>query len=209
MADNRFGYGLRYVKGHFNLDAAIQRVRVASGYSPTVSGGAQNVNIRAGDVVKKVNDGTVAICAAGDQPYGVVQRIHPYYDANLGRMTIGKTLPFNTVYGTNLERQSFLSIIPVQNAIFECVADDKTTATTQTTYTGYIGENVDLINVGDTNALSVNPQIDISTHNTTNTLTWRIVDIAPRVDIDFTGLYVPLYITANYSQDAPFTILGV
>lgn len=207
MADNVLKYGLRYVKGHFNLDAAIQRVRVASGYSPTVGG--NNVNVTPGDVVKKVSDGTVALCAAGDQPYGVVQRIHPYYDTNLGRMTIGTKLPFNTVYSTNLERQSFVSIIPVQNAIFEAVADDKTTATTQATYTGYIGENVDLINTGDTTRGTVNPMLDISTHATTNTLTWRIVDIAPQINIDFTGLYVPLYVTANYSQDAPFTILGV
>jgi len=207
MADNRFAYGIRYVKAHFGTTVSKQRMRVASGYSPTVGG--NNVNVNPGDVVKKVSDGTVALCAAGDQPYGVVDRIFPYYDSNLWRMTFGKSLPFNTVYGTNLERQSFVDIIPVQNAIFEALADDKTTATTQATYTGYIGENVDLINVGDTTNQKVNPQIDISTHATTNTLTWRIVDIAPQVNIDFTGLYVPLYIAANYSQDAPFTILGV
>lgn len=206
MADNLLRYGLRPIKGHFNSHPwSIQRMRVASGYSPTVSG--NNVNVNVGDVVKKVSDGTVALCAAGDQPYGVVDRIHPYFNGT--RMTFGTNLPFNTVYGSNLERQSFVSIIPVENCIFEAVADDKTTATTQATYTGYIGENVDLINTGDTTNQTVNPMVDISTHNTTNTLTWRIVDIAPRVDIDFTGLYVPLYIAANYSQDAPFTILGV
>ncbi len=207
MADNALTQGLQYIRGKGSIPAQIQRVRVASGYSPTVGG--NNVNINPGDVVKKVSDGTVALCAAGDPPYGVVTRIHPYYDSGLGRMTFGKNLPFNTVYGSNLERQSFVSIIPVQNALFRALADDKTTATTQATYTGYIGENVDLINVGDTGRSSVNPQVDISTHATTNTLTWRIVDISPEVNIDFTGLYVPLIIAANYAQDAPFTILGV
>jgi hypothetical protein len=205
MADNLLLYGLRYTKSHFGTTVGIQRVRVASGYSPTVGG--NNVNVNVGDVVKKVSDGTVALAAAGDTPYGVVERIHPYFDGT--RMTIGKYLPFNTVYGTNLERQSFLSIIPAENAIFEARANDKTTATTQALYTDMIGENVDLINVGDTTRQTVNAQINIGTNATTNTLTWRIVDISPRIDIDYTGLYVPLLITPNIVQDAPWTPLGI
>lgn len=205
--DNPHEYGLRLYKSHEGVAAAAyQRVRVASGYSPTVGG--NNVNVNIGDVVKKVNDGTVALAAAGDAPYGVVTHIHAYYNGT--RMTFGKNLPFNTVYGTNLERQSFVTIVPVQSAIFEIDADDKTTATTESAYNAFIGENVDLINVGDTTNQTVNPQADISTHNTTNTLTWRIVDISPRMRFfDFTGLYVKLLVTANISQDAPYTATGV
>ena len=206
MADNTHLYGFRIAKGHEYVLAAKQRMRVASGYSPTVGG--NNVALSVGDPVIKVNDGTVAIATAGVATYGVVVGIGAYFDGT--RMTYGKRLPFNTVYGTNLERQSFVHIVPVQSGIFEVDCDDKTTATTQAAYTAFIGENVDLINVGDTTAGTVNPMLDISTHNVANTLAFRIVDIAPTMaQLDFTGLYVKLYVTGNLVQDAPYTILGI
>jgi hypothetical protein len=209
MADNPHFYGFRPAKGHESFPLGIQRVRVASGYSPTVGG--NNVNVNVGDPVKKVNDGTVALCAAGDAVYGVVVGIAKYYDTGLGRMSYRKYLPFNTVYGSNLERQSILYIYPAQGAIFEIDCDDKTTFTTQATYTAAIGENADQINVGDTTNQTVNPQLDISTHATTNTLVWRIVDISPWMDVagDFTGLYTKLFVTANVVQDAPYQTTGV
>lgn len=208
MSDNPHFYGFRPVKGHESYPYQIQRMRVASGYSPTVSG--NNVNVNVGDPVKKVSDGTVALCAAGDAVYGVVTAIRQYYDTNLGRMNFRKYLPFNTVYGTNLERTSFVEIVLAQGAIFEVDADDNVTATTQATYTTYIGENADQNNVGDTTNQTVNPQLDISTHATTNTLVWRIVDIAPTMDqMDYSGKFVKLYVTANVVQDAPYQTTGV
>jgi hypothetical protein len=206
MADNVHQYGFRVWKGHESIaHGGIQRMRVASGYSPTVGG--NNVNINVGDPVKKVSDGTIAICAAGDAVYGVVTRIHPYF--NGVRMTFGTNLPFNTVYGSNLERQSFVTIHLAQGAIFEIDADDNVTATTQAAYTAFIGENADVNNVGDTVNQTVNPQLDISTHATTNTLVWRIVDISPRVDLDYTGKFMKLLVTANVVQDAPYQTTGV
>lgn len=208
--DSTHLYGFRPYKGHESYPNAMQRVRVASGYSPTVN--ANNVNISVGDPVKKVSDGTVALCAAGDAVYGVVVGIDRYYDTNLGRFNFAKQLPFNTVYGSNLERQSFIFIYPAQNAIFEVDVNDNTTATTESAYNAFIGENCDQINVGNTSISAVDPQLNISTHATTNTLVWRIVDVSPimrRPGLDFAGKYVKLLVTANVVQDAPYQTTGV
>lgn len=205
MADNAIMYGFRWqrVRGGNNLTP--ERVRVASGYQASPS--AINVDLRVGDPVKKVSDGTIALAALGDSPFGVIVGIGPYFDGTRMRPG-GVSLPGGTVYGTLLERQSFVYIVPVADQLFEIDCDDAVTATTEAAFAAFIGENCDATINPVAGSTLANPRLDISTHAVTATLRWRIVDIA-RYPNDFTGNYVKLLVTANTAQQAPFTALGI
>jgi len=201
MADNPQMYGFRYHGSRVGMDYKPERVRVASGYQGA-DVNAASCNLNVGDVVKKVSDGTVALAAGTDAFFGVIVNILPYYDGS--KMRWNKFLPGNTVYGTVLERQSFVEIVPVAGYLFE-VDINATNASwdTQAEFNAFIGENVNHINTGDTVNVSANPQLNISGHATTNTLQWRITDVSPTLmNQDFSGNYVKLIVTANISQQA-------
>lgn len=206
MADNEIRYGFRWQKGFGSrTDCEPFRAFVATGYQ--AAPGAVNVDLNVGDVVKRVSDGSVSLCVAAEAPYGVIVGIAPYYDTSLGAMKIGNSLPGGTAWGTLTERQSVVWVVPVANQVFEADCDDNVTATTLAGYQAFYGENVEL----SINAVAprANPRVDISLHATTNTLMWRILEVAPRVNQDFTGNYVKLLVTANIAQQAPYTVLGV
>lgn len=207
MANNAFQYGFRWHSNRFGGDTKPQpeRVRVASGYD--AAPGGVHCNLQPGDCVKKVSDGTVALATAGDAIFGVIDYIGPYYDAGVGAMVRNSVLPYaNGVYSTNLERESTIYIIPAAGQIFRAMADDATTATTYGGYVAFIGENADMIN--DAVTPNARPLLDISDHKT-GTAQWRIVDVGREVNIDFTGLYVPLLVTCNEVQQAPWQTTGV
>ena len=201
MADNVARYGFRWVKSRTGSGLpVIEQYPVASAYQ--AAPGGVNVDLNIGDPVKKVNDGTVALCAAGDQVFGIVADIAPYWDG--AKKVRANRLPGGTTYGSVLDRQSRVGIILAGENIFECIVDDNTTATTQAGYTAFIGENVDVsINqsAGDTHAY---PKLHITGHETGGaTKVWRIVSLSDRIDTDYSGLNVPLYVTGNLIQQAP------
>ena len=165
-----------------------------------------SVDLNVGDPVKKVNDGTLAGVAATDAFFGVVASIGPYYNGTA--MVRGKSLPGGTTYGSNLERQSMVGIYLAADNLFEVVCDDAVTATTQAAYTAFIGENTEVsINQVSGSTLAT-PKLDISLHNTT-ALAWRIVGLSKRNNIDYSGANVPLIVTGNLIQQAPFQTTGV
>lgn len=205
MADNAIMYGFRWQRSRGGTNLVPERVRVASAYQ--ASPGGISVDLRPGDPVKKVSDGTVALVAVGDPTFGIVVGIGPYFDGTRMRPG-GVSLPGGTAYGTLLERQSIIYIVPVAGEVFEIDCDDNVTATTEATFNSYIGENCDITLNAVAGSTYANPRLDISTHNTTATLDWRIVDIA-RFPNDFTGNYVKLLVTANTVQQAPIQATGV
>ncbi len=207
MANNAFHYGFRWHSNRNGGDTKPQpeRVRVATSYA-AAPGGVQ-CDLQPGDVVKKVSDGTVELAVAGDAFFGVIDYIGWYYDAGVGAMVKNSRLPYaQGAYGTNYERETEIYIIPAAGQIFRAMADDASTATTYAGYRAFIGENADMIN--DAVAPNVRPLLDISTHATT-TAQWRIVDIGREVNIDFTGLYVPILVTGLEIQQAPWATTGV
>lgn len=206
MADNASLYGFRWVgarQGDPHPDPEIVRVATAYQASP----GGVSVDLNVGDPVKKVSDGTVALCATGDATFGIIVGILPYYDGS--KMVRSNRLPGGTAYSTNLERQSKVLIVPIAGNVFECVCDDNTSITTEANYNAAIGENVDISINQVAGSTLATPRLKISTHATTNTLVWRIVDTSHRVNIDYTGLYVPLLVTGNVVQQAPYQTTGV
>lgn len=207
MADNTYTYGFRWFA---NIGGGNQpkplRCRLASAYD--AAPGGTHVNIRPGDVVKPVNDGTVALAAAGDTTIlGVVSHVGPYYDSGVGEMVIADSIPYGQgAYSTNLDRETQVFVIPANGAIFQVMADDSSTATTRAAYTAFIGENADMINVPVTGY--AHPLLDISDHKTA-TAQLRILDLVLRPDVDYTGKYVPLLVTVNESYLPPYTTSGV
>lgn len=208
MANNTYNYGFRW---HSQLTGKSDRpqylrCRLASAYD--AAPGGVHVNIRPGDVVKPVSDGSVALAVAGDTTIlGVVSHVGPYYDSGLGEMVIADSIPYaQGAYSTNLDRETQVFVIPALGNVFQCMADDASTATTRAAYTAFIGENMDHINAAVTGY--AHPLGDISTHATT-AAGWRILDLLMRPDVDYAGLYVPLLVTVNEQYLPPQTTTGV
>ena len=209
MADNPKRYGFRpqrSLTGGSPL-GAIQRYRVASGY--TVSLGSA-CGLYVGDPVTILSTGYVQaqVGSEGTQGKntGVIVGVGPSWDGTL--MQFKDNIPAATTYGTVLERTSYVFVCHGDGIAFEVDADDNTTATTEANYTALIGENADMVNTAGLEP-RLNPMLDISTHATTNTLQWRILDISPTLDNqDFTGKYVKLIVTPNVTSEAPAQTTG-
>ena len=191
---NTYNYGFRW---HSNLYGGSEpkpvRCTLASAYD--AAPGGVHVNIRPGDVVKPVSDGTMALAVAGDTTiYGVVSHVGPYYDSGVGEMVIADSIPYaQGAYGTNADRETAIWVIPAQGNVFQAMAN-AATATTRLAWQAFVGENMDLINAAVTGY--AHPLLDSATHATT-AAQFRVLGLLLRPDVDYTGLYVPLLVTCN------------
>lgn len=200
MTDNLQRYGFRPYKGMHSSRETIEEWPVASGYQASAS--SVNVPLRVGDPVSRVNDGTVALTAAGSSTkcYGVVVGIVQIYDSAIGAPRPSNLVPGGTTW-TGLVNQTKVLVMPAKGAYFEIDCDDATTATTEATYQGYRGENADIAYSGVVN-VGAFPRLDISTHATTNSLQLNIVDISRTKDNRyFDGNYVKLVVQFNLLDD--------
>jgi len=206
MADNLAKYGFRWVggKGGRALPDPIECI-VATGESFDVTSGAQNVGIGPGDVVTRLSTGGVTLCAGNEttpaSPFGVVVGVRPYWSVAESRMVLAELLPSDVAWGTILERQSKLLVVPIDQGYWEVDVDEATTATTLAAYQAFIGENVSFINTGASGEARAKPKIDISTHATTNSLMFRIAAISGTQDNqDYSGANVKIIVEANLGQ---------
>jgi len=206
MADNPRLYGFRFKHSRSGVMPIPEVCRVASGYQG-VDANAVNCDLRPGDPVAKVNDGTVAIVAGGSPMYGIVQSVIQYWDGTVLRKN-DKVPGGSGVYGTVFSRETLVTIIPLADNIFEAVCDDASTATTYAAYRTLIHNNLDHRNSGNTSTTSLQPELDISS-NGTGTAGWRIVDVPFYPHVDYSGLYVPLLVTGVEIQQAPYLAAGV
>lgn len=221
MADNQAFYGFRPVTGGNGVAQVGRTIRmpVASNYDSNQANavGTAGIGFRAGDVVNLLPDGTVKHCGVGtnataaNQPFGVVVSVDPWFDSTIGQngaMRRADNLPAGVVYGTNLDRQSFLEILPMTGQVFEVDVNDATTATTQGAYDAFAGENVNLVYTAV--APKAFPRINISTHAGTATLQFRIIGRSLSLNNqDFSGANVKLLVTGNLVQQAPFNPTGI
>ena len=203
MANNVHRYGFRPVKPWKGTQVPEPiECAVADAYQATSDGAASNVDLNVGDPVKMVSTGTVGLSITTNDVWGIVMAVKPYWNGTA--MTYGNRLPGATTGGGLISRQSRVMVCPVEAYIWECDVDDASTATTYAAYQAFIHENVDHTCVADlTNASKpkANPLLDISGHNTTATLGWRIMGISPSLDnADFSGTYVKLWVTCNNVQ---------
>lgn len=215
MADNQHFYGFRWRRNMTQSGSGAPkpiRVRFASAFAPTANG--NGVNLRVGDPVSLLSTGYagVAVGSEGTQLgiYGILVGFGPRWDG--AQMQFTDKYVSGTTYGTILDRESVGWVIPVQDQVFEIDCDDKVTATTRAGYLAFVGENCDHRLPSDTTNSAdpkVDPYLDISSHATTNTLQWRIVDLSDRIDVDYSGSNVPLLVTCNRVQMAPHNTTGI
>lgn len=209
MSNNLQRYGFRWQGSLQGVQMPVPvRKRIANTYQ--AAPGATNVDLWAGDPVKLVNDGTIALCAAGDATYGIIAGfgIQNFSGNALAYWPYLDHLPGGTASATSGDAQVFVFVIPVAGQVFEVCCDDATTATTEAAYNAFIEENCDITINADATAKKAFPLLDISGHGTA-TATWRIIDTAKRVDTDYSGTYVPLLVTCNEVQQSPYIVTGV
>ena len=218
MADNRLDYGFRWnsaANGGRSLPSPVECI-VATSEAFNVNAGAQAVGLGPGDPVRRLSTGGVTLCDGAEgaggalAPFGIVVGVAPYWDVGTSRMVRGNVLPSTVAWGTLLERQSKVLVVPVDAGIWEIDAGDNTTSTTESGYQAFIGENADHNLYGASGDLRSKPRLKISTHATTSTLVWNIVGISKTAhNQDFTGQYVKLLVRANVIQLKTAGLAGV
>lgn len=216
MANNRQKYGFRWSTAANGGKSMPQpeEVIVATSQSFDINGGASNVAVGPGDVVRRLSTGGVGLCdgvegaGGATSPAFVVVGVAPYWDGS--KMVIGTTLPSDTAWGTNLARQSKLLVVPVDAGYWEIDCDEASTATTEAAYQAFIGEYADHTHDTTSTNTRPTPRLDISSHATTSTLLWRIVGISKTLDNqDFSGNYVKLIVYPNVIQNKTAGLTGV
>lgn len=220
MADNVKQYGLRWATG-YNGKPQPQPIEmaVASAANFTVSGFGTNVNLNAGDPVRIAADGTVTLAGGSEngqtsQPiWGVVVGMGGQGYFNGTRMVRSPYLPSGVTYGTAIDRQSKVLVVPASQGFWEIDCDDIVTATTYLGYQAFIGANCDhqlAAAVATAPLLSANPVLDISTQNpATAGLSFRIVGISQNAsNQDFAGQWVKLIVSVNDGAEPFFTNVG-
>lgn len=205
--DNVATYGFRVYRVRA---AKIDPIKMLVATSYQASPGGTNVDLNIGDPVATVSTGTVGLMGAGSagKGFGVIVGVAPYWNGSVMQPT--NKLPGTTAWGTVQERASYVYVQPFVNTTFEVDVDDNTTATTLAGYQAFIHENVDLVYSASSSTLRATPKIDISGHNTTNTLQFRIVGISDnQANQDFSGANVKLLVECNLVEQAPFYTTGV
>ena len=213
MADNPLPYGIRWVGSQVGVSAPKPfRVRLASGLAPTVGGTA--VNLRPGDPMIQLSTGYwgVGIGSEGSVSRigGILCNVGPVFDGTQ-MSPINRFVSGSGVYSTNFDRMTYAWVYPADGQIFEMCCDDKTTFTTEATYLAAIGENCDMILAADTsnaNDTSIKSLLDISSHHVSSAVQWRLLDLSPRINEDYTGLYVQYKVTVAQTQSAPYYVTG-
>lgn len=203
MADNMAFEGFRPLK---TRDGSAMphpmRLRVASGYSGSEA--AATIDLRVGDIVRRLATGYVAHADAGSDIFGIVVGTEPHYDGQ--RMVPMDHIPAGTTYPVD-EYETHVLVLPASGIIFEADCDDNVTATTRAQYIALLGENCDHIWVPT--APRGYPRIDISTHGT-GTAGWRLLEISPSVaNADLSGNFVKLLVTVNETQESPYVTTGI
>ncbi len=193
MANPQRG-GLRWVRSKADPNqhvAPIELKTIATAYGTALYDG---------DIVKLTTDGSIIAAVAGDTAYGVFAGMEQYYDVSAGAMRKGGSYPASVSWGSNWERRSIARVIPARGQVFRMCADEATTATTPALYDDMSGENCEWIAgtpVGDQSGTL----LDISTNNTTNTLSLNIQGFPNGSFVDYASAYVPVDVVFNLIQD--------
>lgn len=214
MADNPRYYGIRWSLAYNSVSQPKTiELPVASGQNFNVTGDATNLNLNVGDQVQIASTGTITLSPGNETTTGSVWGIvvgfggQGYFNGT--RMVRSPFLPSGVTYGTSIDRQSRVLVVPVSQGFWEADCDDNVSATTFQAYQAFVGENVDVKQTVQPTLLQANPMIDISTHAVTSTLQWRIAGISQNLsNQDFSGQYVKLVININKGAETFFTATG-
>lgn len=181
-----------------------QRSKVAPGLStpPRVRmpiASAYATSIPKGHPVKLV-DGHVELAAPTEAVYGVMDGMAQVYNASTGEVLPAGAYAATVTYGSVLSRQSLAYVILARDQVFRATCDDNTTATTLPLYQDMVQENVEFV-AGSATGDQSGALLDISTNNTTDTLTCRIEGVPDIETTNFAGTGVELEVSFNVIQD--------
>lgn len=158
-----------------------QRLPVANNYATKLWVG-QPVNLSGGNLVQT---------AAGGSNEYVITNIHQWYDGDavrIGGADGGKSLPANTVYGTDLQKQSLVDVVPTPDVIFS-IYHDATSASYDT-----LAEWQALVDgVYDHEFVNGETLLNMSGGAAGG---WRIVGVPDQDIQDFSAAYVRLEVMA-------------
>jgi len=200
MANTSIG-GFRFVKMRNGSKLPVVEVYpVADDY---------NTGIFRGDPVKLLNDGTIAVAAAGDTDIlGIADGAAQYNDGSVVRP--GNYLPASTSHsGLGAPDCSMVRVILARDAVFEVDADDGSTITTVAGAFNAVGENADHASgTGSTSTGRSGYVLDIST-KTNGAAQWRIVGVSTAPDNDPTSTRAKYLVEVNESGQPQFTTSGI
>src|SRR5205807_1968131 len=109
----------------------------------------------------------------------------------------GRYIPSGTTWTADADR-SMVMVIPAASALFEADADDGSSITTIAAARSVGGENCDHIFGTADQGLGLSAALlDISTHATTATLQWRVVDVLDQPANDVTVTRARYIVYAN------------
>ncbi len=205
MADNVAMYGFRWVQGGSGRDCPEIVPMYVVDAVDSEDDAAANCDIRPGDPVKLVSDGTVNLAKTTEKVYGVVACVLGVYDSVNGTYGPSNRVPNGATGGGILERRTLLGVIPAKGNTFEIDVNDATTATTEAAYQAFCGENAEHVCVRALNNgnYAAFPKLAIAGHAVTAGLGWRILRISKtQMNKDFSGANVKLLVTVNDSNAA-------
>lgn len=216
---NPHRYGFRFLKNRWGGDTPeLYTGFLASGYTPNVTG-ATTCNLNPGDPVRMMDSGAFQLVEPGEledddaneRTFGIVVGF-PQVLIN-GAVRPNAYYPTGTVYGTNLNAQTLVQVIPVEGCVFEI--DTATTSSsfdTKAEFQAVIG-SVARFTYTQINSTTVNPKanpmLELSFTESTNIRQLRVVGLGRGFEqYDLTLANVPLQVVFNQVQASPWRTAG-
>lgn len=208
MANTTIG-GFRFLRNKLGGNKPIMiRARVANNYATRIS---------YGDPLVLLSDGTVAVAVGSEGTQSIIYGVANGCEYMASGVRVkNRFLPASTTFTPTTVgsvQESYVEVILAEDAIFEVDADDGTSVTTIAAAYNLVGENADHVFTAGTAANGESATLlDISTHNTTSTLQWRIVGVAggtERLDNDVTLTRAKYEVTVNKGAQPIGTATGV
>jgi hypothetical protein len=217
---NTHRYGFRFVKNRWAGDTPeVVTRKIASGYTPNVTG-ATTCNLNIGDPVYLDDSGNANLLVPGTTTTAddqVTQRCFGVI-AGFPQMLINGAVrpnafyPTGTVYGTNYNNRTLVTIIPAEGNVFEIDTDAAGSSSfdTRSEWESAIGGTAAVvysqINTTGTNP-KANPLFGASglTQAVANFRQLRLVGVGAWSEaIDFTAANMPVQVVFNLIQAAPW-----
>jgi len=209
MADNKARYGLRWIKSFASDSPRGLSVPIASGqvFAP---GSATGADLQKGDPVKLLDPGgaTFEDVDLTEAIWGVCVGVKQVFDVVRGVLGPAVKVPSGVVYGTNLERQTQIFVIPAENAVWEI--DAAFSLTTRAAWEAIVGQNADLVFTTTAADKNGTPRLAAPTGGGTGAAQMRILGLSPTLENqDLSGANVKLLVEVVETQRAPFNTAGL
>lgn len=212
MADNDVRYGFRYAASNSHPCPKPEVMIVASGQAFT-PGSATAARLQKGDPVKLIAGGTVDHANPGEPVWGIVAGVGndgKVFNSSIGTNGVlhpSQFIPSNVAYGTKLDIQTKVLVVPA--AGYQWEVDAEGVLAGRLVWESFIGNNADhSFNAPAASDLNANPRLDSGTFGTP-TAQWRFVRVSGTgLNQDLTGSNVKLIVKLNEGAESPYSVVG-